>query len=144
MERCTKIRFGEMHACPVFRNFTSDTPRAACAGSASPNTMNGAWPPSSSDTRLIWAAAPWASCLPILVEPVKVSLRTAGLARNSSPTIRACAAVTRLTTPAGTPTSCRIRNTSTAHSGVCLAGLSTAVQPAARAGPSLRVSMEIG
>ena len=144
MERCTKIRFGQMQAWPVFRNLTSDAPRAAWAGSASGNTMNGACPPSSSDTRLICAAAPWASRLPTSVEPVKVSLRTAGLARNSSPTILARSAVTRFTTPAGIPTSCRMRNTSTAHNGVCCAGLSTTVQPAARAGPIFLVSMEIG
>ena len=144
MERCTKIRLGQMQAWPVFRNLTRDAPRAACAGSASGNTMNGACPPSSSETRLICAAAPWASRLPTSVDPVKVSLRTAGLARNSSPTTLARDAVTRLTTPAGTPTSCRIRNTSTAHSGVCCAGLSTTVQPAASAGPIFLVSIETG
>ena len=71
-------------------------------------------------------------------------LRTAGLDRNSSPTTLARSAVTRFTTPAGTPTSCRIRNTSIAHRGVCCAGLSTTVQPAASAGPIFLVSMEIG
>ena len=106
--------------------------------------MNGACPPSSRDTRLIWRAAPAASRLPTSVDPVNVSFRTAGLTRNSSPTVLARSAVTRFTTPAGSPTSCRIRNTSTAHSGVCCAGLSTTVQPAASAGPTFLVSMEIG
>ena len=133
-----------MQAWPVLRNLTSAAPRAACAGSASGNTMNGACPPSSSDTRLMCPAAPPASCLPTSVEPVKVSLRTAGLVRNSSPTSQGRSVVTRFTTPAGMPTSCRIRNISTAHSGVCSAGLSTTVQPAASAGPIFLVSMDTG
>ena len=79
------MRFGLMQACPVLRNLTSEAPFAACFGLASAKTRKGAWPPSSSEMRFICAAAPWASILPTSVEPVKVSLRTAGLARNSSP-----------------------------------------------------------
>lgn len=53
-------------------------------------------------------------------------------------------AVTRFTTPLGRPASWKILNISTAHSGVASAGLSTTVQPAASAGPTLRVIMLTG
>ena len=51
--------------------------------------------------------------------------------------------MTRLTTPGGTPASSITRSTS-AVSGVALAGLTTLVQPAAIAGPSLRVIIAAG
>ena len=49
-----------------------------------------------------------------------------------------------LTTPAGTPASSMQRTTSSAVSGVAEAGLTIIVQPAARAGPSLRVIIAAG
>ena len=47
-----------MQAWPVLSNFTMAAPLAARAGSASSKTMNGAWPPSSIDTRFMLAAPP--------------------------------------------------------------------------------------
>ena len=90
------------------------------------------------------AAALPASILPTAVEPVKVSLRTFGLETNSSPTGLGSLQVTRLTTPLGRPASSNTFIMATAHSGVASAGFSTAVQPAASAGPSLRVIIETG
>jgi hypothetical protein len=52
--------------------------------------------------------------------------------------------VNRLTTPRGTPASSRIPTSAGIDSGVCLAGLTTTVQPAASAGPILRVPIAIG
>jgi hypothetical protein len=52
--------------------------------------------------------------------------------------------VTTFSTPAGTPASTASRAMARAHSGVSAAGLTTTVQPAARAGPTLRVIMAIG
>jgi hypothetical protein len=75
---------------------------------------------------------------------VKVSFRTTGDSNSVSPTSAACVVVTMLTTPAGTPASASSCTVATAHRGVWSAGLSTEVQPAAMAGASLRVSMEIG
>ena len=49
-----------------------------------------------------------------------------------------------LTTPAGTPASIRIAPIARAVSGVSDAGLRMTVQPAARAGPILRVAMAAG
>jgi hypothetical protein len=133
-----------MQACPAFRNFSAAAPFAARTGSASGNTMNGAWPPSSTDTRLRLPAATPARCFPTGVEPVKVSFRTRGSVVNTSPIGLGSSAVTRFTTPGGVPTSSKISNTARAHSGVASAGFNTSVHPAASAGAILRVSIEIG
>ncbi len=106
--------------------------------------MNGAWPPSSTDTRCSAPAALPAKSFPTAVEPVKVSLRTRGSLVNTSPIGFGSCAVTRLITPGGTPASTKMSNTALAHSGVASAGFSTRVHPAARAGPIFRVSIEIG
>ncbi len=95
-------------------------------------------------TRLTPAAACWPMSLPTSVEPVKVILRTFGCVTSSGPTVSGCAVVTRLTTPSGRPTSSSSLKTSTASSGVCSAGLSTMVQPAASAGEIFRVSIDTG
>ena len=52
--------------------------------------------------------------------------------------------MTTLSTPAGSPASSRICASASMHSGVCCAGLITIVQPAATAGPILRVPIAIG
>ena len=49
-----------------------------------------------------------------------------------------------LTTPPGRPASSRIWAIASIDSGVCCAGLITEVQPAASAGPTLRVPIAIG
>ena len=84
--------------------------------------------------------------MPTAVEPVKDSLRTTGLAHSSVPTSRELStpAVTTLSRPAGKP-ACSARATSAnAENGVCGAGLSTMAQPAASAGPALRVIIAEG
>ena len=92
----------------------------------------------------MFPAARPASILPTAVDPVKVSLRTFGLVTNSSPTGAGSSAVTKLTTPLGKPASSNTRKVSIAVSGVASAGFRTTVQPAASAGPSFRVIIEIG
>ena len=52
--------------------------------------------------------------------------------------------MTTLSTPAGRPACSRICASASMHSGVCCAGLMTIVQPAAIAGPTLRVPIAIG
>ena len=52
--------------------------------------------------------------------------------------------MTTLSTPAGSPASSRIFASASIDSGVCCAGLITIVQPAAIAGPILRVPIAIG
>jgi hypothetical protein len=80
-------------------------PSAAASRSASSNTMNGALPPSSSDSFLIVGATCAMSLRPTSVEPVNESLRTVGLAHISPPTCDALP-ITTLNTPGGNPARC--------------------------------------
>ena len=84
--------------------------------------------------------------MPTSVEPVKPSLRTIGLDVISPPISGASSAspVTTLSTPGGRPASSPSASIASAVSGVCSAGLSTIVQPAASAGAALRVGIAAG
>ena len=83
------------------------------------------------------------SNLPISVEPVKVSLRTVGF-QVSSPPISWTRPVTQEKTPFGTPARSANSHSAKAEKGVAVAGFNTIVQPAARAGPALRVIIAAG
>ena len=90
------------------------------------------------------SAASFSSTRPTSVDPVNDSLRTRGsctIADTTSPDFRDG---TTLTTPAGTPASESTCAISSAVSGVSLAGLTITVQPAASAGPILRVAIAAG
>src|SRR6202030_3427956 len=76
-------------------------------------------------------------------EPVKVSLRTMGL-EVISPPIAAALPVITLNTPLGMPARSASSAMASAEYGVCVAGLHTRVQPAASAGPALRVIIAAG
>ena len=81
---------------------------------------------------------------PTRVEPVNDSLRTlpdASIADTASP---GGSGTTTFTTPSGTPARRRMSQIAMAVSGVSLAGFSTTVQPAANAGPILRVAIAAG
>ena len=84
------------------------------------------------------------SVRPTSVEPVKDSLRVRGSLMSGSMTAPEERAVMTLSTPPGSPTSSRICASMIIESGVCLAGLTTIVHPAAIAGPILRVPMASG
>src|SRR6266540_3799745 len=112
--------------------------------SASAATTNGALPPSSID-ELTTRSAAWASSRrPTPVEPVNDTLRTRASSSQVVTTVAASVVGTTLTTPAGTPARSISRASAIAVSGVSAAGLSTTVQPAASAGPILRVAMAAG
>jgi hypothetical protein len=81
---------------------------------------------------------------PTSVEPVNDSLRTRGSLSSGSITAPEEEVVSTLRTPAGRPTSSRILASASIDSGVSPAGLTTMVQPAATAGPILRVPIAIG
>ena len=83
------------------------------------------------------------SFLPISVEPVNVSLRTIGFEVISPPSTVAGPVMT-LNTPRGMPARCASSAIASAEKGVCIAGLQTNVQPAASAGPALRVIIAAG
>src|ERR1700738_5239349 len=80
---------------------------------------------------------------PVAVDPVKLNFRTLGLLVSSAPIARE-SPVTTLHTPAGTPARAASSAIASADSGVCSAGLTMIVQPAASAGPTLRVIIAAG
>ena len=81
---------------------------------------------------------------PTSVEPVNVSLRNRGSRINGSMTSPVLVVVTMLRTPLGRPASVRMSPRRNIDSGVSAAGLTTMVQPAAMAGPILRVPIANG
>ncbi len=128
---------------PVLRYLDMIAPSTAASRSASSNTMKGALPPNSIDVFLTDLAHCSSRILPISVEPVKVSLRTSGLPVISPP-IWVAEPVMTLNTPAGMPARCASSASARAENGVWVAGFSTIGQPAASAGPALRVIMADG
>ena len=132
-----------MQVWPVLRYLLAIAPATAASRSASSNTMNGALPPSSMVSLFTVPAHCAMSFLPTAVEPVKVTLRTRGL-EVSSPPIAAASPVMMLSTPGGTPARSASTAAASAEKGVWPAGLHTSVQPAASAGPALRVIMASG
>ncbi len=112
--------------------------------SASSKMMKGALPPSSIEVFTTVSAASRSRIRPTSVDPVNDSLRTRGslsIAETTAPDFREGST---LTTPSGTPASASRPPMASAVSGVSEAGLSTTVQPAASAGPILRVAIAAG
>ena len=127
----------------MLRYFETIAPSTAASMSASSKTMNGALPPSSNDSFLIVSALWRISMRPTSVEPVKVILRTIGL-RVISPPISPADPVSTESRPLGTPARSARSAKARAENGVSEAGLTTIEQPAASAGPALRVSIAVG
>ena len=128
----------------MLRNFATIAPATACATSASSNTTNGAFPPSSIEVRSTRSAA-WASSRrPTGMEPVKLNLRNRGSANSGPDSPPGSVVVTTLTTPGGSPSSASNAVNRRVDNGVASAGLITTGHPAASAGPSLRVAMAKG
>src|SRR3954447_18029680 len=143
MPSCTRKRFVHTQVWPALRYLAAIAPSTARSRSASSNTMKGALPPSSIETFFMVEADCCMRSLPTSVEPVKVIFLTVGLEVSSAPISRA-EPVTMLTAPSGTPACSHSTPQARAEKGVCEAGLSTIVQPAASAAPSLRAIMEDG
>ena len=143
-EAATWKRLADVQASPMLRILAIIAPSTAASRSASSNTRKGALPPSSIETLSTCSADCSISVWPTSVEPVKDSLRVRGSAISGPIVLPLEAAVTTLSTPPGRPTSSRIPASASIDSGVSLAGLTTIVQPAAMAGPILRVPMAIG
>src|SRR6516225_11312680 len=137
------MRLAHTQVCPALRYLDAMAPLTAISISASSKTMNGALPPSSIEVFLTVAAHCSISSLPTSVEPVKVNLRTVGLLV-SSPPISFDGPVTHEKTPFGTPARSASSHNAKAENGVAVAGFSTIVQPAAKAGPALRVIIAAG
>ncbi len=84
--------------------------------------MKGALPPSSIEHFITWSAACLSRMRPTSVEPVKVSLRTAGFSQNSLPISEDEAEGTTLKTPAGMPARSASTPSTMADSGVSFGG----------------------
>src|SRR5882724_5309670 len=136
-------RFAHTQVWPVFLYLEASAPSTAASRSASSNTMNGALPPSSIEVFFTVFEHCSRRILPTAVEPVKVILRTMGL-DVISPPMADEPPVTTLKTPLGIPARSPSSAIASAEYGVMVAGLSTMVQPAASAGPDLRVIMAFG
>lgn len=107
------------------------TPSAIAFGSASGRTMPASLPPSSRVSRFTVSAEERMIALPASVEPVNMTLPTAGCSARRAPIVRS--PDTARSTPSGRAelmTSMRART----ESGVILLGLTTAVLPMRRAG----------
>ncbi len=128
----------------MLRIFAIMAPSMAASMSASSNTMKGALPPSSIAGFTTLSAASCRSLRPTSVEPVNETTRTRGSCSIALTTLPDEREGMTLTTPAGTPASSRIGISASMVSGVSDAGLSTTGQPAASAGPILRVAMAAG
>src|SRR6202165_4162423 len=143
MLSCTKSRLAHTQVWPVLRYLETIAPSAAASRSASSKTMNGAFPPSSSEIFLTVGATCFINRRPTAVEPVNESLRTSGF-DVISPPIAGASPGTTLITPGGTPARTASSSSASAEYGVASAGLMTTVQPAASAGDTLRVIIDDG
>ena len=128
----------------MFRNFDAIAPVTAASRSASSKTMNGALPPSSSESFVTCVAHCAISFRPTAVEPVKLSARTTGLLVSVRPIVSASSPVTTLNTPAGSPACAPSSASASAVNGVASAGLTIIGQPAASAAPAFRVIIAAG
>src|SRR5512139_480425 len=139
-------RLAQTQVWPALRYLLIIAPSTALSRSASSNTMNGALPPSSSDSFLMVGAHCCIRMRPTSVEPVNDRWRTVSDAHSDLPTSIDClaSAVTTLSTPAGMPARCASSAQANADSGVASAGLMITGQPAASAGATLRVIIAIG
>src|SRR5687768_6086283 len=138
------MRLAQTQVCPAFRNFDAITCCTAAGMSASSQMMNGAWPPSSSDTRFTVRAAFSYNLIPTSVLPVKASFLTRASAKNTSDTAAGSDVVNTWNTSAGPPACTHNSTRRIAVSGDCSAGFNTTVQPAASAGATLRVTIAAG
>src|SRR5258708_25785250 len=121
----------------------NNAPSIAASKSASAKKMFGDLQPSSSVTRFTVSAACLTIVFPTSALPVKAILFTSGCFTNGAPQVSP-KPVTMFTTPGGKPTSENQLAISSAVSGVCSAGLSTQVQPAASAGASFQAAISSG
>jgi len=144
MPRCTRKRFAHTQVWPALRNLLAIAPATAASRSASSKTTNGACPPSSSETRTTFSALCRSRIRPTSVLPVKLTCRTCRLSKNVAAIAGASIPGTTFSTPAGSPASAASSAIASALRGVCSAGFTTCVQPAASAGPILRVTIAIG
>ena len=74
------MRFAQTQVWPALRNFEAISAVDGLLEVGVVEDQYGAWPPSSSDSRLTWSAERRISSLPTSVEPVNEILRTRAVA----------------------------------------------------------------
>ncbi len=141
--RSTNTRVPAEQISPWFQNTPFAEPSNAVARSASPKTMFGDLPPSSSVTRFSVSAPVRMMILPTSRDPVKATLSTFGLCTSGAPAVSP-KPVSTWNTPRGSPASSRIAGSCRQVSGVCSGGLRMNVHPAASAGASFCVAIISG
>src|SRR6266849_1811021 len=137
------MRLPAEQTSPWLMNTPKSAPSMEASQSASAKNTFGDFPPSSSVTRLSVSAALLTMILPTAALPVNAILSTPGCATSAAPQVSPYPLMI-LTTPGGKPTSSNQLANSSAVSGVCSAGLSTQVQPAAIAGASFQAAISSG
>ena len=143
-ELATWNRLAAVQASPPLRILARIAPSTAASTSASSNTTNGALPPSSIDVRSSLSADCLTRAFPTPVDPVNVSLRSRPSLIRASVIGPGLLVGSTDSTPFGRPASSISLASSNMVRGVSWAGLTIIVQPAAKAGPILRVPMASG
>ena len=142
--RGTTSRVVSAHPCPAWMHTVKAVPAAAAATSVSSSTIEADLPPSSRKTFFRVGAAAAMIARPVSVDPVNETMSTRGSEVSWEATSLE-RGITTLSTPAGMSVrSATRRPSSAATQGVSGAGLSTTVQPAARAGPILARLIWVG
>ena len=136
------MREPAQHTWPWLNQIASTTPSITLSISASSKTINGDFPPSSSDNFLPLPAVARRIILPTSVEPVNAILAISGCLTIASP-VRP-SPVTKFKTPLGKPTDWQICTNNNAVSDVNSAGFSTTVLPIARAGAIFHANINSG
>ena len=114
-------------------------PAMAASRSALGATMAGVLPPSSSDTRAMFALAYSSTARPAATLPVSVIIATCGWVHSAA--AASCSMARMLTTPGGRSASSTACAISIALHGVWLLGRTTTVLPVISAGAILRASV---
>src|SRR5271166_1633899 len=140
---CTMMRLVAVQRCPVVPKAPHSAPSRARSRLASPRTIIGFLPPSSSEQCLKLLAASCPTTRPTAVDPVRETARTSGCSTIGVPTSPPNP-VTMLTTPVGMPASCSACTKLKTDNGVSCAGLMTAVLPATSAGNSFHDGIAMG
>ena len=140
------MRFAQTQVWPALRYLLAIAPSTAASMSASSNTMNGALPPSSSESFLIVGALCGIRMRPTSVEPVKLTVAHESLAHEHLADLRSSASpVTHVEHARRHAGALRQLGAAPApRAASASAGLTTTVQPAASAGATLRVIIAIG
>ena len=138
------MRLAAVQDSPPLRSLASNAPSTARSRSASSKTISGALPPSSIEVRITRSAHSPISTRPTSVEPVNESLRALTVGDQRLDERARAVRGEHVEHARRQAASCRMRANSNVVNGVCFAGLTTIVQPAASAGAILRVAIASG